>query len=164
MSAPILLYSTNTWLAFIIGQRYYNQLHWVCCATSLDSKSQPPYEGTNPPSACPRDIYRVLAGDACRGDRHSAAIARNRVGILKGAADKRSKGVITTQQEKEIGEILDQAVPQDFRPLLYIICFGPVQDIAQPLPVAERAHPLSLEYVIPELHRSLFDIVELTGG
>ena len=163
MHRQLVLYSTNTRLAFVINQRYYGQIHWVCCAPYFDSTSLPVIEGTNPPSACPKDIYLRLDGDARRGERHSDAIARNRVGILRGAADKRSKGVITGEQEKDIGDIVQSAMPYDFRPLLYVIPFDLVKLMVKEMPVSERAHPLSCEYTVPKLPRDLFDAIELHG-
>ena len=55
------------------------------------------------------------------GDRHSAKIAQNKIGIIRGASFKRGAGKIAEAQEKEISAIVDTAETADFRPLLYVI-------------------------------------------
>ncbi len=41
MSAPLILYSTNTWLAYKIAERFYGDMHYVWCAPFFDSESLP---------------------------------------------------------------------------------------------------------------------------
>ena len=48
-----------------------------------------------------------------------------------------------------------------FKPLLYIIPFETVKDICERVPLAEKAHPLSQEFIIKELKGNMFDIIEL---
>ena len=83
------------------------------------------------------------------------------MGILNGATRKRSAGAITEEQEREIGGIVELAETRDFRPLLYVIPYTNVLSIVQNVPVKEKAHPLAEEYVIEELPRQCFDIIEL---
>ncbi len=157
----IMLYSVNAWLAYIIQQIYYNEVHYVWTTDHLDPKS-PWYEGITPVSSCPRQIYRTLEESVRSGDRHCSKIQTIEVGILKGAAHKREVGIISKEQEKEIATIVDAAQISDFRPLLYLIPFFPeVARIARKVPVKDRAHPLSVEYVIDLLPRHCFHITEL---
>lgn len=117
-------------------------------------------DATTPPTSNPGEIYRNLLAEVLNGDRHSAKIQENKVGILKGATFKKQAGIITEQQEKDIAAIVDIAETRDFRPLLYIIPFYLVKDLIKDIPVSERAHPLSIEYVIEQLPRQYFDIIE----
>lgn len=157
----ILLYSANAWLAYIIQQIYYNEEHYVWATDHLAPKS-PWYDYTMPASSCPRRIYRILAQAVSSGDLHCTKIQEIKVGILKGAAHKRGIGVINEEQEQEIASIVDAAQVSDFRPLVYLIPFTPeVAKIARKVSVRDRAHPLSVEYVIESLPRRYFHIIEL---
>jgi hypothetical protein len=117
-------------------------------------------DATTPPTSTPSDILHTLGREVRAGDRHSAKIEQNKVGILKGASFKRVSGVITKKQEKDIASIVEGAETKDFRPLLYIIPFSHAAKLLQEVPVENRAHPLSVEYVIDELPRSHFDVIE----
>jgi hypothetical protein len=161
MTDPLILYSTNTWLSYIIAERFYRSEHYVWCTPYFDSKSLPILDSTTPPTSTPCEIYHSLSAEVCAGDRHSAKIKENKVGILKGATFKRKAGVINEQQEKDIAAIVEAAEQRDFKPLLYIIPFRPVAKLVMEVPVSERAHPLSVEYVIERLPRARFDIIEL---
>jgi hypothetical protein len=43
---------------------------------------------------------------------------------------------------------------------LYVIPHGVVETKIRPVPLADRAHPLSEEYIIDALSRSEFDVIE----
>jgi hypothetical protein len=92
---------------------------------------------------------------------HSAKIAENRLGILKGAATKRVANVISDDELAEINAIVSEATIGDFQPLLYVIPYEAVASLAIPVPVAQRAHPLSEEYVIEALPGDLFDVIRM---
>jgi hypothetical protein len=114
-----------------------------------------------PPTSSPFEIYKGLFEEVSRGDRHSAAVARNKLGILRGASVKRSAGVITKSQEKEIASILDSAETRDFSPLIYVIPYHLVAAQVTNVPVSKRAHPLSTEYIVESLQRGQFDVIEV---
>lgn len=156
----LLLYSTNTWLAYKISKEYYGDVHYTWCSPYFSAKSVPAYDYTNPPSSSPGEIYDMLFADTKRGDLHSARIEANRVGLLHGANKKAAAGVITSRQKKEIYSIVKQAETLNFRPLLYIIPSALVVDMAKEVPVNRRAHPFSVEFVVENLPRSHFDIIE----
>jgi hypothetical protein len=164
MRDPLILYSTNTWLAYGIAQRYYDETHYVWCTPYFSSDSSSGYDYTIPPSSSPSEIYDGLYKDVSQGDRHSAKIEMNKAGILKGAIAKEKAGVINKQQRLEIYAIVQRAETKDFRPLLYVIPFQPVAKLVKGVPVEGRAHPLSVEYKIEQLHRRYFDVVEMYGG
>ncbi|HLL72981.1 MAG TPA: hypothetical protein VK363_16180 [Pyrinomonadaceae bacterium] len=156
----LLLYSTNTWLAFMISKEYYNDVHYVWCSPFFSSKAIPAYDYTNPPSSSPSDIYDNFYADSNSGDLHSARIKGNRVGIIRGANKKARAGIISEQQKREIYSIVKQSESLNFRPLLYVIPFALVEDIAKIVPLDQRASAFSVEYIIENLPRSCFDVLE----
>lgn len=156
----LLLYSTNTWLAYKISKEYYGDFHYVWCSPYFSARSVPAYDYTNPPSSSPSEIYDVLFADTKRGDLHSARIEANRIGLLHGANKKAAAGIIDGKKKREIYSIVKQAETLNFRPLLYIIPSALVLDMAKEVPVNKRAHPFSVEFIIENLPRSHFDIVE----
>lgn len=156
-----LLYSVNTWLAYNISVRYYGGVHYVWCSPIFSDRNHPKYHATPPPTSCPSDIYHSLAEEVRRRDAHSAKIAENRSGLVSGAQKKHIAGIITDDEIHEIEEIAAAADCADFRPLLYLIPFAGVSHLLKEVPVADRAHPLSPEYIIEELPTELFDTIDL---
>lgn len=160
MVKPLVLYSTNTWLAYRIAQAYYHEKHYVWCASCFTSNNVPFYDVTLPPSSTPGEIYFNLNEDIIRGDRHSAKIEMNKTGILKGANSKKNEGVINDNQRLEIYSIVKKAETLDFRPLIYVIPYQKVASMVKNVPIEDRAHPLSVEFKIHSLDRKQFDIIE----
>ncbi|HEX8696200.1 MAG TPA: hypothetical protein VF746_27530 [Longimicrobium sp.] len=159
MDRPLLLYSASTWLAHAIAERFYGGIHYAWCSPHFDGTTAARHVNV-PPTASPAEIYRNLADECRRGERHSDAIKRNRGGIMRGARMKREKGFITPARFAEIDQIVESAVTWEFRPVLYVIPFDRVSGIAFEVPVSERAHPLSVEYRVEVLPRGCFDIIE----
>lgn len=164
VSEPLILYSTNSWLAYAIGERFYFGEHYVWCNPDFDARAVAVIDQVTPPSSSPAEIYRALHEDVRRGDSHSSKIKDNMTGILRGAAVKRAAGIISEEDQRDIVSMVDRAGGRDFRPLLYVIPYERVRGIVKPAPVAERAHPLSREYVIDALRRTDFDVLELPLG
>lgn len=164
MTDPLVLYSTNTWIAYAIAERFYASQHYVWCTPDFDARAQASVDRTVPPTSCPAEIYRNLFEEATRGDRHSAKIDDNRTGLLRGATVRHEEGTITASQLRDIVSIVEQAQLRDFRPLLYVIPFHGVRDMVREVPVADRAAPLSREYLIDRLPRASFDLIELPLG
>jgi hypothetical protein len=157
---PLVLYSTNTWLSHAICERFYQGVHYVWCTPHAKPASVPSHDATVPPSSSPLEIYRLLSHEVARGDRHSAFIQQNRAGILRGAQSRRQQGAIGERQEAEIRAVVSLAEIRDFKPLLFVIPFAKVRGMIREVPVEQRAHPLSLEYIIESLPRPSFDIIE----
>ena len=84
-----------------------------------------------PPTAIPRDIYESLDREVEVGDRHSAWIEKNKVGILRGASAKKLANVISHGQEIEIASIVESSQVSDFRPLLYVMPFAQLKSLVQ---------------------------------
>lgn len=161
MADPLVLYSCGTWLAFAINERYYNRVHYVWCTPVFDPTSKFASASAVPPTSSPREIYNTLFDEVARADRHSAKIAQNRLGILKGADSRLAQGVINTAERDEIVSIEGSAVHSDFRPLLLVIPFAPVAGRIKQVPIKDRAHPLSQEFILENLRREEFDVLEL---
>lgn len=161
MSELVVLFSTQTLLAYSIAQRYYHGYHYVWCAPYFDQGSKPPTEYFNPPSSSPVEIYKSLLEVTTRGDRHSTLIENNKSSIIYGATKKREAGVIDDRQLQEINCIVDATQPSDFSPLLYVIPYTEaVARITHEVHPRDKAHPLSEEYLIEALPRHLFQYIK----
>jgi hypothetical protein len=160
MTAPLLLYSTNTWLAYAVAERFYGGIQLAWCSPVYDGLRAAAHVNI-PPTASPAEIYRILLEESRRGEQHSTMIRRNREGIKRGAKAKRAFGIITEAVEKEIHQMLKRSGIGDSRPVLFIIPFEKVRRIAVEVPVQKRAHPFSIEYRIEALPRDCFDMIEL---
>jgi len=113
-----------------------------------------------PPSAIPGEIYDRLHDDVSRGDKHSGWIAKNKTGLIKGAEIKEGEGVISAKEKAEIVSVVTNAEVRDFKPLLYVMPYQKVKRWLREVPAAERAHPMSVEYIIEKLPRTAFDVLE----
>lgn len=164
MSEPLFLYSTNTWLAYIISQTYYREEHYVWCSPYFNTLSVPSSEQTIPPSSLPGKLYKLFYADVYSGEQHSDKINKNKTGILRGANFQERAGVIAEKQKLEIYAIVSRAQIIDFRPIIYVIPFALVCDMIIEVPVDERSHPLSRECRIERLPRRFFDIIDIHGG
>jgi hypothetical protein len=82
------------------------------------------------------------------------------LGIIHGAREKALAGEIEEDKMKEIEAIVESAETADFRPILYVIPYRLVSKLVKPVPISERAHPLSEEYKIERLPRRSFDMID----
>lgn len=156
---PLVLYSTNTWLAYSIAERYYRGEHYVWCTPYFSPRSLPPY-GNMPPTSCPSEIYQMLDREVRAGDRHSSKIGENRTAIMKAAALNGAAGIIGEQDVEDITAIVNRAETRDFHPLVYVIPFDLAEGVLPNVPVSDRAHPLAAEYVLKGLRRECFDVID----
>jgi hypothetical protein len=157
---PILLYSTNTMLAFDINEEYYRQEHYVWCNPYFDASSVP--TGTPlAPSSTPADIYYALSREVQGADRHNVMIERNRNGLRYGADAKEKAGVITAEQKQKIIGLIDNAPLKLFEPVLYVMPFALIAKRVKTVPAEDRANPLHDEYIIENLPRNCFGLIKL---
>lgn len=163
MIAPnaLFLFSTNSWLSFVIAEEYYDSKHYVWTSPLFDASLTGSLTIATPPTSTPKDIYLSLLQEVSRGDRHSSKIAEQRDGIVRGAESMRQKSVISDKALTEIKEVVSLAEIWDFRPLIYVISYPLVKHLVRTVAVRERAHPLSEEYVIEALPRSCFEPITL---
>ena len=156
-----ILYSANSLLAYKVSKRFYSDHHYVWCATAFGSPSLDDPLVKNPRSSVPYERYTELSKDTGRvGDKHSAIVNSQKMGIKAGAQAKFDAREITKDERDEIIEIVDAAEISDFEPLMYVIPFDKVKKIAKRVPVAKRAHPLSDEWLIQKLPRKYFDVIK----
>lgn len=149
-----LLYSAGTALAYRIAKEYYNNEHYVWCTESFDAALQP---GTsNPRTLCTRYLEQII-----KNDRHAPEINNNKVGILKGAAEKLKQGVISTAQHDEISTIVALARNEDFYPVIYLINKKAVKKRLIVVNPTDKASNSSIEYIIPDLKRNEFEIIRM---
>ena len=159
----MFLYSTNCWLAYLLGEEYYGGTHFVWCSRYFDPMRRPGTLGrTPPPTSSPKDIFTALAKEVHGVDRHGFKIQSLRDGLARGAAIRRDNKEVTLQKYQEIIEVIGAAEIVDFTPLLYVIDARATQDRLEAVPTAQKAHPLSDEYKIARLHSREFDVLDLT--
>jgi hypothetical protein len=161
MKDPLILYSCYTWLSYKINEEYYGDCHYVWCTPFLNPNSKFAKENAVPPTSSPFEIYENLYKEVDRGEKHSAKINQNRLGILRGADIQRRNGKINDAAHQNIRLIVKEAQIRDFRPLIFVIPFEPVSKRLVHVPIKDRAHPLSQEFIIENLERNAFDVIEL---
>lgn len=159
MPNPLLLYSTNTLLAYHINQTYYGELHYVWCSAFFGAANIPSPYHPNPPASSPQGIYKTFLEDVATGDKHSKKILQNKAGLRRGATIKHGQEDISATQRLEIFNKVRLARFADFRPLLYVIPYALVSDMLTTVQVKHRANPLFEEYTIAGLPRTHFDII-----
>jgi hypothetical protein len=147
-------------LAYKIAQRYYRQVHYVWCTPFLDPSRVARGEEAVPPTSSPLELFRSLRVEVEARDRHSHRIEENRSGILRGSNAKRQAGIIDEREERDIASIVSLAQHGDFRPLLFVIPYAGVESLLSEPSPADKAHPLSAEYIIDALPRDRFDVIE----
>lgn len=132
MRTPLVLYSTNTPLAFHVAEQYYRGKHYVWRTPYFNGRSDKGDSGFVPPTSCPSEIYRSLYGEWRAGDRISAKIEQNRKGIMEGA--KAKSEAISLKQEQEIGTVVKLAQIQDFEPVVYVMPYEKVAKLIMAVP------------------------------
>ena len=159
--AKHLLYATVTFMKFRIQRDYRNDVHYVWCSEHFDSKKLGAYApgSRTARSADPAAIYRELAEDVATGDLHSAKITSQRASLKELAIEWEAAGEITKDEKEEIVYMLDHALIQAWRPLLYLIPRNLEADRLELVPIEERAS-VEKEYIIRDLQRSDFEIIE----
>ncbi len=160
MATPLVLYSTITRLADSLGQKYYNGQHYVWCAPHDQADRN---ALRNPPSSDPLSIYWRFYRDISDGDGHSPYIEANRSGLLVGASVKEKRGVIDRPTRERIATMVTQAPLQDFFPLFLVIPYASVSSFVRAADIAIVARATSDEYIIEQLPRAYFDVLELHG-
>jgi hypothetical protein len=150
-----ILYSAGTRLAYQINQRFYGELHYVWCAPAPATDA---LVGSNPPTSDPWQICSDFSEHVVRGDGHSPLVTSNRAGIIRGAAARHAEGIIDSGTKDVIEQIANTAELQMFSPIFMVIPYEQVNRLVSPVPLSQRANPLSQEFIIPNLPRGSFDV------
>jgi hypothetical protein len=155
------LYSTNVFLKLLIHEKYRGDIHYVWCSEDFDSKMLSAYSSASlvPPSSNPADIFRELRRDVERPDFHSAKINQLKVTLTDLAIDWEKKGLVSTADKDDIVFMVNNASLKEWRPLIYIIPRLLVETRLSAVPMRLRAG-IGNEYIISDLKRSEFDIIE----
>jgi hypothetical protein len=163
----LILYSINSYFSYKINEKYYKNIHYVWCSPFFDSESLDSLHNSNPHSSNPRDIFNAYIKDVYSNDKHykRTKIEENIIGIRNGAEDKLKNFVINEEQyEQIIGAIKIVQEEKDynkFRPLIYIIPYDKVQKQITTSKISETADIFSSEIKITNLHKNLFDIIDI---
>jgi hypothetical protein len=157
-----LLYSTNCFLKLLIQERYHGDVHYVWCSEAFDSKKLAGYTSAAMVGASsdPASIMRELKRDVETNDLHSAKIESQRASFIARAMNDCTAGTITSDNRDDITYLSDKMPITYWRPLVYIIPMtsaltGRVTEV----PAKSRAS-FGPEFIILDLHRSEFDIIE----
>lgn len=158
----VVLYSTNVFLKQFIQARFMGDLHYVWCSDTFDSATLGRYSlgALLPPSSNPVDIYRELKRDVDRGDLHSAKIAAQRASFISLATLWHASGHLAEEDRDDIAYMVNNAPLSHWRPLIYVIPRAPVESRLQLVPASKRAG-IGDEYIIPDLQRNEFDLIEI---
>lgn len=160
---PKILYSCGTQIAYQINKNYYNDTHYVWCTSRFGSPGISEAFSLNPASSDSYSLYQEYKKSSGMGDwpadAHSSIIKQHRVGLKKGAGSKLNDGIITLAEHGDIHTLVDMIPLSDFAPLIYTMGFSDVKRMAKKVPIGDRAHPLSDEWIIEALPRTHFDIV-----
>jgi hypothetical protein len=156
------LYSTNVFLKQEIQRQYRGDIHYVWCSEVFDPKTTGAYTSTAliAPSSSPAAIYRELRRDVDGQDMHSAKIAAQKLSVTKLAIDWDAAGQLKAGEKDEIIYMVQHAGFALWRPVLYVIPRDKVASRISLVPIANRAG-FGPEYIISDLQRSEFDMIEL---
>jgi hypothetical protein len=157
----LLFYSTNTMLKFRVQQLFFNERHYVWCSQYFDSAKLGRYvQGAmTPPTSDPCAIYRSIKKAINTGDQHGPKIAEQKKNLVALAAKFAKEGTITAEARNEIVGMVKKAQFLDWKPLIYVIPYALVKGREELVDVERRASG-EREWIIPDLHRSEFDILE----
>jgi hypothetical protein len=127
---PLVLYSTNTWLAYAISERYYRGLPMPGVRLTPARG-----RGRGMTRTCPRPPAHSRS-TGCSTRRSAAATGTaQRLSRMRGAPSRRQQGVIGEPQEAEIRAAVRLAETRDFKPLLFVIPFSGVRGRVREVPV-----------------------------
>lgn len=159
---PPLLYSTNVFLKLLVQERFRGNVHYAWCSESFDSSTLSRYSLSSQvaPSSNPADIYRELKLAVQKKDQHSYKINEQKLSLKNLAVTWEAAGEISSDDKEEIVYRVDNAAFDDWRPLIYIIPRALVPPRIQTVPPDRRAS-FGPEYIIADLQRSEFDIIEI---
>jgi hypothetical protein len=157
METPLILYSTNSSIAYKINEEFYNSCHYVWCSPYFDCNKMDFSLRNNPVSSNPYNIYRDFLNSA--KDENSRIIQDNRKGLAHGVKAKFDSGIIDEKQKEKLLFMIKNAGVEEFSPILYVIPYDKVKDILVEAPLRKKANIFSKEYIIPMLTRKAFDII-----
>lgn len=161
MASPLILFSTNTYLKFSLQERHRGEHHVWCSPTFAAEKLDKYALGAGtPPSSDPATIYRDLREAVLKTDEHCGKIVDQRKTLTALAIEWCKAGHITDTVRDDIVTSVEKAPFNYWRPLVYAIPYGGVAGRVKEVPRKDRAS-IEPEYIIPDLKRAEFEIIEL---
>ena len=168
MKDPCVLYSIQSYLAYCINTKFYQDKHYVWCAPFFDSKNESNLPMELPYTSNPADIYKSFWKDITADDaeHERKEIMRNTIGLHKGAMQKLKQGEIGQATYDEVLALIHDALnsmkkDEFFRPLIYVIPFALNEKSIRKVEVGRTAASLFDAYIIHELPTSNFSIIDL---
>lgn len=155
------LYSTSVLLKLIIQERFRHDLHYAWCSEHFDSKKLSRYSSGAmiAPSSNPADIYREIKRDVEGKDTHSSKINGFKTSLTSLAIEWAATGEIQPAERDEILHMINTASFEHWTPLIYVIPRALVEPRLELVPPDKRAG-FGVEYIIKDLKRTEFDIIE----
>lgn len=159
---PLLLYSTNTLLKYKLAKMHCGGRHYVWCSPVFSSEKVGRYMigAGQPPSSDPASIYAALSRAVECSDGGDAKIVSQRTTLSALAVEWHAQGRISEDTRDDIIAIVGNATFADWKPLIFVIPYGPVAARTKLVPRLKRAGT-DPEYIIEDLAESEFDIIEL---
>jgi len=166
-----VLYSVQSYLAYYLNTKYYNDFHFVWCAPTFDYRKDLNYKDILPPTSNPREIFDSFTQDLYRAvsDLHVSnylpQIESNYVGLKNGADVKLSNGEIDKATYDTVISIINiakdniQTYDFYFKPLIYVIPYEINKSIITKVPPKKTALPTSEEYIIEKLPTANFGLM-----
>ncbi|SFO18774.1 hypothetical protein SAMN05428984_2612 [Sphingomonas sp. OK281] len=156
-----MLWSATCDLKHRIGETYYGY-HYTWCSPVFEAAAAPQFAlgAKQPPSSDPVTIYRQLHAAVKGKDRHDPKIAGYRKSLRAIALKMRDEGKLSAEYAAEIVTRVRSAEFVDWKPLMYVIPYSVVAPRVQLVRLRDRASD-EPEYVIPDLKREEFHIIEL---
>jgi hypothetical protein len=160
-TAPLFLWSTNTFLKYRIQQTFQNGKHYAWCSPTFEGAALQRYAiGTGQAaSSDPATIYRQLYHAVVTKDQADGKITSQKKVLRALAVNWSRAGSITEDDRDEIIAILRKSEVADWRPLIYVIPYAVVATRVKLVPRPLRA-TLEPEYVVPDLSGEEFHIIE----
>ncbi len=158
----LILYSVNPLMKLLLQERYFGDRHYVWCAEQWDAATRSRYSFASmvPPSSNPRALYESYREAVEGGDRHFTKFDRIRAGYLDRALTAKKVGALSEAQYDELVVTIQSNDFNLWRPIVYLIprhLIDPTR--LQLVPAAQRAG-LGNEFVIRDLKREEFEIME----
>ena len=158
---PSLLYSTNAFIKLYVNEQFRGDVHYVWCSETFDAAVKDKYsaKAVGAISSSPCGIYRRLREDVGSNDLHSDKIAAGRASLTALAMKWAADGSITEQQRQDMIYVVSNAAVSYWRPLLFVI---PASNLGPRLKLvpAEKRASIAPEYIVEDLKRNEFDILE----
>ena len=160
-AAPVLLWSTNTYLKFNIQRLFRRDKHFVWCSPVFEGSAQPRYAigASQAASSDPATIYRNLHHAVQSKDRGCEKIISQKKVLRALAVQWAKSGTIRNEDRDEIFAMLRLSQISDFRPLVYVVPYDLVKNRVKLVPRPKRAGHQP-EYILDDLEATEFTIIE----